>query len=191
LNKKSETYGYVTTTPKEEWRHFPILKTILDGIKNKKDSIKVVFDTDVNVVAAYEFIYGGYKDVKENLAYITVGTGIGIGLITGGKMLHGLIHPEGGHVRVPILEEDKDFKGVCSYHGTCLEGLCTNVAIAMRLGLDSVDDVPNIKDEDPVWDKVGYYLGTACANLTLTLSIEKLVIGGGVMKRSLLYDKVR
>lgn len=91
--------------------------------------MKIIFDTDVNVVAAYEYLYGGHKDVRENLTYITVGTGIGIGLVAGGKMIHGLVHPEGGHIRVPILEDDKGFGGVCRFHGNCLEGLCSNISI--------------------------------------------------------------
>lgn len=105
-------------------------------------------------------------------------------------MVHGLIHPEGGHIRVPILPSDQDFKGVCSYHGSCLEGLCTNVAIAKRFG-HHVDDNVNIKDEDDVWNRVGYYLGQCCANLILFLSLEKIIIGGGVMNREILYGIIR
>ena len=118
------------------------MPTLIAGIKNKKAGLKIVFDTDVNIVASFENICsdGKYK----NLAYITVGTGIGVGLVINGQMVHGLIHPEGGHIKVPIHEGDKNFKGVCAFHGNCLEGLCTNVSIAERLGLASVDDNVNI-----------------------------------------------
>ncbi len=92
----------MTTTPKKGWANFPLLDTLIKGISNKAPQIKVAFDTDVNVVALFEALYGGHSNV-ENLAYITVGTGIGIGLVVNGKMVHGLVHPEGGHIRVPIL----------------------------------------------------------------------------------------
>lgn len=181
----------MTTTPKEAWTHFPLLTTLLTGIKNLKEEATVGFDTDVNAVAEFEFLQGGHEDVKENLAYITVGTGIGLGLVVNGKTVHGLVHPEGGHVRIPILKEHADFEGVCPYHKNCLEGFCTNVSIAKQLGLKSVDELPNIGADHEVWDRVGYYLGTCCANLTLTLSVEKIVIGGGVMNQEVLYDKIR
>lgn len=117
----------------------------MDGIRNKSPDMKVVFDTDVNMVANFEFTHGSHEDVKESLVYITVGTGIGIGLVVNGKTVKGLVHPEGGHVRLPMREDDKDFKGVCPFHGTCLEGLCTNVSIANRKGFSDVEDNINIQ----------------------------------------------
>ena len=150
--------------------------------------MKVAFDTDVNVVALFESLHSG---VAKNMAYITVGTGIGVGVVIHGQMVHGLIHPEGGHIRVPILPEDKEYKGVCPFHGNCLEGLCTNVSIAKRLNLASVDDNVNIPDDHPVWNQVGYYLGQCCASLILLMSLERIIIGGGVMNRELLYPLIR
>lgn len=126
----------------------------------------MAFDTDCNILAMFELLNGGH-DVKDNLTYITVGTGIGIGMVINGKCVHGMMHPEGGHVRIPILKADQDFPGVCAFHGNCLEGLCTNVAIAKRIGANSVDDLPGLSDDHEVWDIVGEYLGTFCANLTL------------------------
>lgn len=102
LDKSSDKYGFVTTTPKKGWGNFPLLKSFLNGIKNKRSDMKIAFDTDVNIVAAFEFLHGDHN-VKESLVYITVGTGIGLGLIVNGKMVHGLVHPEGGHVSVPLL----------------------------------------------------------------------------------------
>jgi fructokinase len=101
-----------------------------------------------------------------------------------------MMHPEGGHARVPLLASDP-FEGVCPFHGNCLEGLCTNVAIAKRLGLASVDDVPNLGDDHEIWNILGYYLGTFCANLYLAVSVERIIIGGGVMNRACLFDKIR
>mmetsp|Transcript_34063 Transcript_34063/g.42050 ORF Transcript_34063/g.42050 Transcript_34063/m.42050 type:complete len:197 (-) Transcript_34063:48-638(-) len=134
-------------------------------------------------------------NVKESLCYVTVGTGIGIGLIINGKCVHGMMHPEGGHVRLPIspLEETAygGFSGVCPFHGNCLEGLCTNVAIKERLGLTDVGDAADLEDSNPVWDLIGGYLGDFCANLFLTVSVERIIIGGGVCSRAVLMDKIR
>ena len=155
-------------------------------------------DTDVNIPALYEFNLARANNdplVKESLCYITVGTGIGIGLIINGKTVHGMMHPEGGHVRVPIspLEETKynGFKGVCPFHCDCLEGLCTNVAIAERLRLKSVDEVKDLKDDNEVWDLLAGYMGQFCANLYLTMSVERISIGGGIYNRAALMEKTR
>jgi fructokinase len=146
--------------------------------------MKVAFDTDVNIVAAFEYYHGDHN-VHESLAYVTIGTGIGVGLVINGKMVHGLVHPEGGHIRVPLLKEDEDYEGVCIFHKNCLEGLCTNVSIAKRLN-KTIDDLKDVEDNNSVWDKIGYYIGLCCANLSLTLSVEKIVLGGGVMERKVL-----
>jgi len=127
--------------------------------------------------------------LKESLCYITVGTGIGIGLVINGKCVHGMMHPEGGHARVPLLESDK-FEGVCPFHKNCLEGLCTNVAIQKRLGLASVEDVAKLGDDHEIWNTLAYYLGTFCANLYLAVSVERIIIGGGVMNRTILFAKI-
>jgi len=104
LDKSSTAYGSVTTTPKVAWQKFPLLKTLLAGIKEEKmtQDFRVVFDTDCNILAAFELENGGHQ-VKDNIAYITVGTGVGVGFVINGQSIHGLIHPEGGHVAVPLL----------------------------------------------------------------------------------------
>lgn len=170
---------------------------VLDGIdvERKTPDFRVAFDTDCNILAKFELDNGGHEGIKDNIAYITVGTGVGVGLWVNGGAIHGLIHPEGGHVAVPKLpqEEKYGFCGSCLFHGDkCVEGLCTNVAIAQRLKLDSVDQVKDLPDDHEVWDMVGYYLGTMCANLTMTVSVEKIVMGGGVMLRGeVLISKIR
>lgn len=197
LDKLSPDFGSITTTPKVEWQHIPLLSMLLNGISDERKStdFRVVFDTDCNLLAKFELENGGHAGVYDNIAYITVGTGVGVGLVVNGQYVHGLIHPEGGHVSVPRLPaEDKyKFHGVCPFHGDrCVEGLCSNIAIATRLGLRSVDEVPSLPDSHEVWSLIGYYLGTMCANLTLTLSLEQIVIGGGVMMRGdVLLDKIR
>ena len=120
--------------------------------------------------------HGGHKDVTDNLCYITVGTGVGIGLIINGKQVTGMIHPEGGHACVPILDADKEkypnFKGSCVFHkNKCIDGLCTNTAIMKRMSLNNVDEIPNLPDDDQIWDFIGHYIGTMCSNLFLTLSL--------------------
>lgn len=101
------------------------------------------------------------------------------------------MHPEGGHVFVPRDVRDEKFKGVCPFHNDCVEGLTTNISIKERLGLSSVDDIPNLPDSHEVWDILGGYLGTMCSNIFLTTSVEKIMLGGGVFNRGVLLDKVR
>lgn len=122
---------------------------------------------------------------------MTVGTGVGIGLIINGKGVHGTLHPEGGHVFVPRDVRDDGFKGVCPFHGDCVEGLCTNIAIKERLGLSHVDDIPALPDDHQVWDIVAGYLGTMCSNIFLTTSVELIILGGGVFNRRILLEKTR
>lgn len=139
LDTKSPDYGYVTSTPKIEWQNFNLLGAVINGVERKSGDFKVVFDTDVNVVAKFEADFGGHDDAHGNVVYITVGTGIGIGVVLNNQMLHGLVHPEGGHMQIPLHPYDKDYAGVCPFHGTCLEGLCTNVSIAKRKELADVE----------------------------------------------------
>lgn len=131
--------------------------------------------------------------IRESLCYVTVGTGVGIGLIINGQCVHGMMHPEGGHVRIPIHDKDLEmgFKGVCPFHGNCLEGMVTNNAIAKRLELSSVADVALLPDDHFVWDLIAFYIGILCSNLYLTTSVERIILGGGVPKRSVLIAKTR
>lgn len=198
LDRSSPNYGSVTTTPKKEWQHTPLLNMVLDGINKTKKTqdFRVAFDTDCNILAKFELDNGGHEGVSDNIAYITVGTGVGVGLWINGQAIHGLIHPEGGHVAVPKLPQEESkygFKGVCIFHqDKCVEGLCTNVAIAERLKLESVDAVKDLPDDHEVWDMIAFYLGTMCANLTMTISVAKIVMGGGVMLRGeVLISKIR
>ncbi|MHB9033856.1 MAG: ROK family protein, partial [Anaerolineae bacterium] len=122
----SPTFGYVTTTPKPGWAH-----TDFAGAISRALDVPVGFDTDVNTAALGEYRWGAAQGL-DTFIYLTVGTGIGGGVMANGKLLHGLMHPEMGHLRVPHDRIADPFPGCCSYHGDCLEGLCGGPAIIAR-----------------------------------------------------------
>lgn len=180
LNRNSETYGYITTTPKTEWANYDIR-----GVFAEQLGIPVGFDTDVNGSALGESVWGITKGL-ENSIYITIGTGIGVGVITGGKLLHGMLHPEGGHVIVRKHPED-DFEGVCPYHGCCLEGMASGPAIEKRWG-KSAKQLSEVKK---VWEIEAYYIAQALVNYILMLSPQKIILGGGVMHQEHILPMIR
>ncbi len=180
LNEKSPTYGYLTRTPKKGWADTDVLTPFRSRIKGP-----VVLELDVNVAVVGECRFGAGNGV-DNLLYITVGTGIGGGYLCEGTLLHGVVHPEMGHVRVRRAAGDA-FEGVCPFHGDCLEGMVSGPAIEARTGI-SARDLP---EEHPVWALVGHYLGEALATYVLVLSPERIVLGGGVMERANLLPEVR
>lgn len=158
-------------------------------------NVPIGFDTDVNAPAVAEYNSAREKDGNmRSVAYITVGTGIGVGLVVEGNAVHGLLHPEGGHVYAPLSEEDMQsgFRGVCPFHGACVEGMANSISIAARKGIDRKDirKLADLTDEDPVWDNVAHYLAHLCLNLLLTCSVQLIVLGGGVMKRNVLLPKI-
>ncbi len=126
----------------------------------------------------------------ENLAYMTIGTGVGVGVVIDGNLVHGLQHPEGGHIRVNRHKDDA-FQGICSIHGDCLEGLVTNNAIKERKGLQSVDLCGTLTDEDPTWEYIAYYVAQLCLNLLYLNSMQKILIGGGIINRTHLLTLIK
>lgn len=184
LNKKSETYGFITTTPKKVWRNFDIISPF------KKFKVPIGFETDCNAPAITELELGHHGKDITSLGYITVGTGIGIGLCLSGNPVHGYLHPEGGHIYVPIHKDDKDFKGVCPYHENCLEGMATNNSIAKRKNIN-ISELKDLKDDDPIWDIEAFYLAHLCLNLLLISSCEVIVLGGGILQRKCLLPKIK
>ncbi|MBP3038537.1 ROK family protein [Bacillaceae bacterium Marseille-Q3522] len=180
LDKASKTYGYITMTPKVKWQNFNML-----GELKKYFSVPMGFDTDVNAAALGESIWGAAKDV-DSCIYITVGTGIGVGAAIKGELVHGLTHPEMGHIFVRKHEDDS-FAGICPYHKDCLEGLAAGPAIAARWGKPGHE----LQDRKEVWEIEAYYLAEAIVNYILILSPKKVVIGGGVMKQNQLYPLIR
>ena len=172
LDPVSPTYGHVTSTPKPGWGG----TDLLSPIRRAFPGLPIGFDTDVNGAALGERTWGAAAGLDDFL-YITMGTGIGAGGMARGRMLHGLVHPEIGHVRVPRLPGDA-FRGVCPYHGDCWEGLCAGPAMKMRTGTPAEDLPP----DHPAWEQLCAYVGIGLANLVCTLSPRRIIIGGSVRK---------
>lgn len=172
LDPTSTTYGYITTTPKPGWKNANLVGPLRRGFAN----IPIAIDTDVNGAALGEHVWGAARGLTD-FVYATMGTGIGAGGMAGGQLLHGLVHPEMGHVRVPRLAGDK-FAGVCPYHGDCWEGLCSGPAIAERTGV-AADELPA---NDPAWPLVAQYTALALANIICVLSPRRVIVGGSIRK---------
>lgn len=170
LNRESATYGYITSTPKLPWRNYNIVGTFSEALQ-----VPIGFDTDVNASAIGEATWGSTKDVKNSI-YITIGTGVGVGVIIDGKPLHGMLHPEAGHILLSKHPED-NFKGTCPYHENCLEGLAAGPAIEARYGKKADE----LSEQVEVWVLEGYYIAQALVNYILTLSPQRIILGGGVM----------
>jgi fructokinase len=181
LDRRSPSFGFITTTPKPGWRGVDVVGPLRTAL-----GVPVTIDTDVNGAALAEQRWGGGRGLG-TLIYVTVGTGIGGGAVVDGRPLHGLLHPEMGHVRVPHDRARDPFAGICPAHGDCWEGLATAPAMAARWG-GAPETLP---DEHPAWALEAHYLALGLANIVLTLSPERVVLGGGVMARIHLYGLVR
>ena len=144
----------------------------------------MAFDTDVNGAALGEATFGVAKGLDSAL-YLTIGTGIGGGAVVGGKLVHGLLHPEMGHMKMIVREDDK-YSGKCPFHGTCFEGLAAGPAIEARWGVKGSE----LPEDHPAWDLEAYYIGQAMANYILTLSPKKIILGGGVMHQKQLFPMI-
>lgn len=174
--------GTISTTPKEGWAHCPVR-----AILQRELNVPVGFDTDVNGAALAEARHGSGRGAK-SLVYVTVGTGIGGGAIIADRPVHGLLHPEMGHLPVRLHpEEPAGFKGVCPYHGNCLEGSASGPAIEARWGKPAIQLPP----EHLAWSIEGDYLAQACLSMSVILSPERIVLGGGVMDQPHLLALVR
>ena len=181
LNAESDTYGNITATPKLAWRDYPMLTAFRQALR-----VPVGLDTDVNGAALAETVLGAARGLK-NILYITVGTGIGGGVIIHGKPVHGLMHPEIGHIPIRPMKDDPMPQGICPYHGCCPEGMASGPAIEKRWGI-SAKELP---EGHPAWDMEAYYLAQVCACAMLSFSPEKIIMGGGVMQRKFLFPMIR
>lgn len=172
LEPSSSTHGFITTTPKRGWARTDLLAPF----RRAFPGLPIALDTDVNGAALGEGRWGAGQGL-DDFVYITVGTGIGGGAIVRGKPVHGLVHPEMGHIPMPRAAGD-DFAGACAIHGRCWEGLCAGPAIAARAGRPAEE----LAADDPAWDAVTESMGHALATLTLVLSPRRIIIGGSVRK---------
>jgi fructokinase len=180
LNPASETYGFITSTPKKKWQFFDIIGTLENAL-----GFEIPFDTDVNAAALAEHRWGAGLGIN-NIVYITVGTGIGGGVMVNGQLLHGLLHPEVGHMRLRGFKTASDFKGVCPYHDFCLEGLASGPAIEAQWG----QPAHTLPPEHPAWEIEAQYLAEGVTNIILVLSPEVIILGGGVMEQKFLLPMI-
>ncbi|MFN8654377.1 MAG: ROK family protein [Gemmatimonadales bacterium] len=171
LNRQSPSYGCITSTPKPGWANVPVVAEVSRALK-----VPVGFDTDVNGAALAEGRWGAAQGLA-SFIYLTVGTGIGGGGLLEGKLMHGLVHPEMGHIRIPRQRADDAYPGNCPFHGDCLEGLASGPAMEARWGRPA----EQLPADHAGWRLEAHYLALALANYICTLSPERIILGGGVI----------
>lgn len=179
IHKDSETYGYITSTPKLAWQNFDFVGTL-----KKSFDVPVAWTTDVNAAAYGEYVFGNGKGLS-SVVYYTIGTGVGGGALQDGRFIEGFSHPEMGHMMI-VPHSDDDFKGNCPFHGNCLEGMAAGPAIEKRSGRKGQD----IPADDPIWEIEAEYIAQCAYNTTLMLSPDVIIFGGGVMKQRHMVEKV-
>jgi len=172
LDEGSATYGFITSTPKPGWAN----ADLLGPLRAAFGDLPMAIDTDVNGAALGEHVWGAARDLTD-FVYVTMGTGIGGGGMARGRLLHGLVHPEMGHMRLPRLAGDS-FAGICPYHGDCWEGLCCGPAIDARTGM-AAGDLPA---DHPAWQTEARYVAAALANIVCVLSPQRIILGGSLRK---------
>ena len=180
VHKDSPTYGYITTTPKLAWKNCNIVGYLQDALH-----VPVGFDTDVNGSMLGEATWGCARGL-DTAIYITIGTGVGVGVLANGKLLHGMLHPEAGHLLLTPHPEDT-YQGKCPYHGTCLEGMAAGPAVEDRWGKKAYE----LADNPKVWEFESYYIAQALVDYILILSPQKVILGGGVMHQEQLMPMIR
>jgi fructokinase len=181
LHPDSPTFGYVTTTPKPGWLMTDVAGPLREALKKT-----VVFETDVNVAAIGELTWGAGVGLRD-LLYVTIGTGIGGGVLVDGKPYHGLVHPEMGHVRLPHDLQKDPFPGSCPFHGDCFEGLANGPAMFNRWGQPG----ETLPPEHPAWALEAHYIALAVQAFVCTLSPQRVILGGGVMQQAQLFPMIR
>jgi fructokinase len=182
LDPASPCYGSITATPKPGWSEANILAAF-----RRAFDIPLAFDLDVNAAAIGEYTFIPANHVLDSLVYFTIGTGIGAGVIANGKIVHGLTHPEAGHMRLPHERSKDPFPGNCPFHADCFEGLAAGPALEARWG-QSGDSLP---DNHPAWELEAGYIAAALANVILTISPRRIILGGGIMERRFLFPLIR
>lgn len=181
LDRRSPTYGHITSTPKLAWQNYPIVQEF-----ERELGVPVGFDTDVNAAALGEATWGCTRDVDSSI-YITVGTGVGVGVIINGKPHHGMIHPEGGHILLSRHPSDPMVGSCCPFHENCIEGLAAGPSLEKRWGRKGME----LSAMPEVWELEAYYIGQAIVNYILTLSPARIIVGGGVMHQEQMLPLIR
>ena len=181
LNPLSAAYGCITKTPKLGWVDYPLLPVF-----QRELGIPCVLDTDVNAAALAEAETGAAKGLK-NCVYVTIGTGVGAGIYCEGNLVHGLMHPEFGHILLSPHPDDPMPRGVCPYHAGCLEGLASGPSIEKRWGVPARE----LPADHPAWRLEAHYLAQMCVTALMTVSPEKIILGGGVMGQTQLFPLIR
>jgi fructokinase len=182
LDTTSGTYGFITQTPKPGWK----FANLIGPLQAAFPDLPIGFDTDVNAAALGEYRWGAAQG-RDTFVYLTVGTGIGGGGMVGGRIMHGLIHPEMGHVVLPVRPDDPLERGVCPFHGNCLEGLAAGPSLKARWGVPGEQLPP----DHPAWDLEAHYLALAAVDFLCTFSPQVIILGGSVMHQQQLYPLVR
>ncbi|MDY6325133.1 MAG: ROK family protein [Catonella sp.] len=192
VNPDSQTYGSLLETPKPGWAHFNLLSAFKNGIEDKETGeyikglkVPMKIDTDVNGSCLGEMTFGTAKGLSSVL-YLTVGTGIGAGFSVDGKLAHGMLHPEAGHIRMLRHPKDKG-ESVCPFHPDCFEGLASGPSIEKRWGKKAV----MLSDNDEVWEIESYYIAQALTDYIYIVSPQKIILGGGVMHQMKLFPLIR
>ncbi len=180
-NPHSPGFGTITATPKSGWSNFNIVGAVADKLL-----VPVYFDTDVNGAALGEWRWGAAKNL-DTFIYLTVGTGIGGGGLVNGRLMHGLVHPEMGHLPIPHNWDKDPFPGICPFHGDCWEGMASGPALEERWGMRP----ENIPLDHPAWELEAHYLALGLTSLIYSLSPQKIILGGGVMQQTHLLPLVR
>ena len=180
IRPASPTWGTITTTPKPGWADTDLVAPLRAGL-----GVPIALDTDVNAAALGEWRQGAAAGL-DTFCYITVGTGIGGGAVAGGRIVHGLLHPEFGHMRIPHDRARDPFDGICPYHGDCLEGLASGEAIRQRWGRAGQE-----LSGSAAWELEAEYLALALVNVICVLSPQRIIIGGGVAKQPRLLPLAR
>lgn len=178
--KGTKTYGYITSTPKLAWQNYNIV-----GAFEQALDCPVGFDTDVNASMLGEITFGAARGL-DSCIYVTIGTGVGVGVYVNGGLLHGMMHPEAGHILLQRHPADS-YGGKCPFHGHCLEGMAAGPAIEERWGAKGIE----LAARREVWELEAYYIAQACVNYTLVYAPRRIILGGGVMHQEQLFPMIR
>lgn len=180
VDPAAESYGHILESPKLAWRNKDLLGSLKEAL-----NVPMAIDTDVNGSCLGEVTYGCAKGLN-SVVYITIGTGVGVGVWVNGGLLHGMLHPEGGHILLNRHPEDPR-GGICPSHPNCLEGFASGPSIEARWGKKAAE----LKDDREVWELESYYIAQAITDYIMILSPQKIILGGGVMHQSQLFPLIR